>query len=219
MSFDIAQTNQLDERSGTDAHILVLIEPRDRVTGEIVPLGLWTGDDHQTFTVDGETHLFLGAGNVIEVPPIRAGIGLEVRRQRVILPPMTDAAKLALQVYQAAQARVRVWSQPLDIYTGAPLGAPHRVIKGRLETAPETLAKLGDQSRTELVISSATRPLTFRQPLFKSDAAQRLRDPFDRFREYAASIADRPIPWGQKTVVTEIPPPPPPLNVDGDNRK
>lgn len=218
MSFDLAQMDQLAERSGTDAHILVLIEPRDRVTGEIVPMGLWTGDDHQTFTVDGETHLFLGAGNVIEVPPIRAGIGLEVRRHRVILPPMTDAAKLALQVYQGAQAKVRVWSQPLDIYTGAPLGIPQRVIKGRLETAPETLGKLGDQSRTELVISSATRPLTFRQPLFKSDAAQRLRDPSDKFREYGGSIADRPIPWGQETVVTERPPPPIPNNDPSDRK-
>lgn len=214
MTFDTAQTDQFAERSGTDAQILVLLEPRHRITGEIIPMGLWTGDDHQTFTVDGEEHLFLGAGAVIEVPPIRAGIGLEVRRHRVILPPMTDAAKLALQVYQAAQARVRVWSQPMDIATGAPLGSPERVIKGRLERAPETLGKIGDQSRTELVISSATRALTFRQPLLKSDAAQRLRNPADRFREYGDSIGDRPVPWGQASVVTERPAPPPPLPRD-----
>ncbi|WP_297772664.1 hypothetical protein [uncultured Roseovarius sp.] len=128
MAFDTEQLDQFAERRGTDGQILLLIEPRNRETGEIVPMGLWTGDDHQTFTVDGVEHFFLGAGAVIEVPPIRAGIGLEVRRHRVVLPPLLDEVKLALQIYQAAQARVRVWSQPMDINSGAPLSDPRRII-------------------------------------------------------------------------------------------
>ncbi|WP_297772662.1 hypothetical protein [uncultured Roseovarius sp.] len=62
------------------------------------------------------------------------------------------------------------------------------------------------------MISSATRALTFKQPLLKSDAALRLRDPNDRAREYADAIGDRAIPWGQASVVTEPPPPPPRLS-------
>jgi len=207
MSFDTTQTDQFAERRGTDPQVLVLIEPRNRETGEVEALGLWTGDDHETFIVDGESHFFMGAGAVIEVPPIRAGIGLEVRRHRVILPPIREEVKLALQVYQAAQARIRVWVQPMDIDSGAPLSAPRRVIKGRLEGAPETLGKVGDQSSTDLVISSAARPLTFTQPLFKSDAAMRLRDPDDRFREYVDNIGDLAIPWGQATVKPDKPVP------------
>jgi hypothetical protein len=200
MSFDQAQIAQLAERRGTDAQILVLVEPRDRVSGETVPLGFWSGDDHQSFTVEDGTHLFFGAGAIIEVPPIRAGIGLEVRRHRVILPPLLDEVKLFLQNLQAAQARVRVWSQVMDLDSGLPLGLPRRVIKGRLERAPETLGKIGDQSRTELVIASAARALTFAQPVFKSDAEMRRRAPGDRFREHGDVIGDIPIPWGQATV-------------------
>lgn len=210
MAFDSAQMDQLAERRGTDIQILVLIEPRNRETDEIVPMGLWTGDDHQSFVVDGAAHVFWGAGAVIEVPLIRAGIGLEVRRHRVILPPVLDEIKVALQVYQAAQARVRVWQQPMDIDSGAPLSQPRRIIKGRLERAPETLGKIGDPSRTELVIASAGRGLTIPQPLLKSDAALRLRNPGDRAREYVDAIGDRAIPWGQGNVVTERPPPRPP---------
>jgi len=200
MSFDASQSAQLAERRGTDAQILVLVEPRDRLTGEIVPLGFWTGDDHAQFSVDGENHLFFGAGAIIEVPPIRAGIGLEVRRHRVILPPLLDEVKLFLQDLRAAQARVRVWSQIMDLDTGLALGPPRRVIKGRLERAPETLGKIGDQSRTELVIASAARALTFAQPVTKSDAEMRLRAPADLFREHADVIGDIPIPWGQATI-------------------
>lgn len=200
MSFDAAQSAQLAERRGTDAQILVLVEPQDRDTGAVVPLGFWTGDDHERFVVDGEEHLFFGAGAIIEVPPIRAGIGLEVHRHRVILPPLLDEVKLFLQTLRAAQARVRVWSQMMDLDTGLALGPPRRVIKGRLERAPETLGKIGDQSRTELVIADATRALTFAQPITKSDAELRLRAASDRFREHADVIGDIPIPWGQATI-------------------
>lgn len=215
MAFDSAQMQQFEERRGTDAQILVLIEPKNRETGEIEPMGLWTGDDHQFFTVDGELHFFFGAGAVIQVPIVRAGIGLDVRRNRVVLPPMLDEVKLALQVYQAAQAPARVWVQPMDLDTGDPRGAPYRIVKGTLDRAPETLGKIGDRSRTELVISDATRDLTFSQPLFKSDAALRQRNPGDRAREYVDAIGDRAIPWGQDSVVTELPPPPPRPARDG----
>jgi len=215
MALDSTQIDQLAERRGTDNHVLLLIEPLNRQTGATEPMGLWSGDDHQFFNVDGDLQFFFGAGAVIDVPMIRAGVGLDVRRHRVLLPPMLDEVKLALQVYQAAQAPARVWVQPMDIDSGLPRGTPHRVIKGRLERAPETLGKLGDETSTELVISDATRDLTFTQPLFKSDAALRLGDPNDRAREYVDAIGDRAIPWGQDSVVTEVPPPPPAPSKDG----
>lgn len=219
MSFDTTQTDEFRERQGVDGQKLVWIEARNRQTGAIEGMGLWSGDDDQSFVVDGVLRSFHGAGAVIGIPPVRAGIGLQVRRHRIILPPMRDEVRLVLQVYQAAQAKVRVWSQPMSVHTGAPLSAPIRVIKGRLEKAPETMAARGGRSRTELIVATGARALTFTVPWFKSDAAMRLRNPADRAREYIDTIADRAVPWGQSSVRAAPPAPFDPEERDESDRR
>lgn len=193
---DPVQQDQLNERSGTNAHVLLWIEARNRTTGLPETMGLWTGDDHQDFLIDGAPRTYLGAGNVIQVAPIRTTIGLRVRTHRITLPPVTDEVRLLLRGYEPRQAKVEVHVCRLNIYSGAPLGTPKRMIKGTLNKAPERLGKKNDPGKLELEIASNAQRLTIGVPLMRSDEELRRRAANDRGREYVDVIGDWVIPWG-----------------------
>lgn len=187
----------LEARQGTGGHILLWLVARNRDTGEDEALGFWTGDDHRTFTIDGEARTYFGAGAVISGGPIRAGIGLDVRYQSIMLPPMTDEARNALRVYQPRGARVQVHVVNISPDTGLMTGAPVPMVDGFLEQAPESHGKAGGDAQVELKIASYFRRLTDGVPLYKSDEALKARAPGDRGREYAGVVGDWKTPWGE----------------------
>lgn len=195
MQYDAIAQAQLEERRGTDARVLLWIKAKNRTTGLPEVIGFWSGDDHQEFLIDGELRTYFGAGNVIDVPPIIAEPGFQVRSYRVKLPPFTDEVKALLQTYEPRLAKVEIHSCPLDIDTGAPLGAPKRRFKGFLNQAPEE-RKQGGASYTELVMVSNARLLTFGLPLKRSNAELQRRNPNDRGREYIDTTGQWTVPWG-----------------------
>lgn len=193
---DTAQTQQLAERRGTNSHVLLWIVGKNRTTGTPESIGVWTGDDHQFFDIGAESRLYYGAGNVIEVPPVKAGIGLAVRSHRIILPPMTDEVRQALLIYEPRQAKCEVHVQPFNIDGTSPLGARIRMIKGVLNKAPEDIGGKGAASRTALTIVSNARRLTFGVPLLRTNAELRRRNADDRGREYSDVAGEWVVPWG-----------------------
>lgn len=200
-----AQIDQLMERRGTLSHVLLWLSARNRETGDIETIGLWTGDDHQVIMIGGEERLYYGAGAVIDPGILRAAAGLEVRYHRVTVPPILDEVRKALRGYDPRRAPVELHVCPMDIDSGAPLGPPVRVFKGTIEEAPEKRGPDGTPASREIVMASPARALTIGVPILKSQAALELRDPTDRGREHTDTVADRTIPWGE---ITQYPTPP-----------
>lgn len=194
---DAYQINQLTERRGTNAHILVWIVAKNRTTGADESIGFWTGDDHQLFVINATERLYYGAGNVIDVPPVKAGTGITVRQHRITLAALTDEAIQLLRAYEPRQAKVEVHCAPFNIDTGAPLGTPIRRIKGTLNKAPETIGPKGGPSQLVLTVVSSARRLTMGVPLLRSSKELKRRNPNDRGREYADVAGDWVVPWGE----------------------
>ena len=194
--FSAAAQSQLEERRGTQAHALLWLQAKNRETGAPATLGFWTGDDHQEFLVDGEIRTYYGAGQVIELPPIVVKPGFGVRNYRVTLPPFTDEVKTLMQAYEPRLAAVQIHALPFDIDTGGLLSEPRRVFKGFLNQAPQELEPKNGGGKTELVLVSAARRLTYGLPLKRSNAELQLRNPNDRGREYSDLAGDWPLPWG-----------------------
>jgi len=193
---DLSQIAQFQERRGTHGHVLLWIVARNRSTGVDEGIGLWSGDDHQEFSIDGATRLYYGAGTVIEVPPVQAAVGLDVRMHRVILPPFMDEVRQALRVYDPRGARVEIHAQPFDLDSNTALGSPVRFIKGTLDTAPEGLERAGSQ--VELQVASAARALTRGLPLHRTQAALAARTPGDLGRAYIDTVGEWSVPWGEE---------------------
>jgi hypothetical protein len=195
-TFDAPTQSQLAEERGTNAKVLLWFKTRNRQTGAPETIGFWSGDDHQEFLIGGEIRAYYGAGNVIDVPPLVVTPGFQTRYYRVSVPPFTDEVKTLLQAYDARLAEVEIHSLPLDLNSGLPLGAPVRVFKGFLNQAPEETGAKGGRSRTELVLATAARRLTFGLPLKRSLNELQRRTPTDRGREYSDTAGEWTVPWG-----------------------
>lgn len=194
--FDQAQIDELAQRTATQAHVFLWLTGRNRSTGNSESIGLWTGDDHEAFVIGGVSRPYYGAGAIIRVDPIRAGVGLSVRHHRVTLPPVLPEVRQLLRGYEMRQAAVELHVWPFNA-SGRPIGAAKRLVKGTLAEAPENLGAEGGDGKVSLVIASAARRLTFGLPLVKSNAALRERDATDRGREYSDVAGQWTVPWGE----------------------
>lgn len=198
-TIDTAVQSQFAERRGVEPRVLFWIEPRNRSTGAREGLGLWNGDDHQDFVVEGETRTFFGAGNVLGLQPIRSVTGLDVIYHSIELPPFTDEVRIILDQYDGHLAPVRIYSLALDVDTMEPLAAPIRFVKGTLQEAPKTLPPvLGTTSKYVLKIASNARRLTQGLPIYRSQNWLERRASGDLGREHIGVSPDWVVPWGEE---------------------
>ena len=57
MPYSVQAQQQLEERRGTDAHVLLWFQAKNRTTRAPETLGFWTGDDHREFLIGGEIRI------------------------------------------------------------------------------------------------------------------------------------------------------------------
>lgn len=198
-TIDTLIQSQFAERRGVEPRVLFWIEPRNRATGQREALGLWNGDDHRDFVVEGQTRLFFGAGNVLGLSPIRSVTGLDVIYHPITLPPFTDEVRTILDQYDGHLAPVRIYSVALDIDTMEPLAAPIRFVKGTLQEAPKSIGAKGSAtSKYVLKIASNARRLTQGLPIYRSQNALERRNAGDLGREHIGVSPDWVVPWGEE---------------------
>ena len=105
---DPASATYLAARTGVASRHMVHVVARNRATGAQEALGLWQGDDHLTIAIGGVNRTYYGAGGLIGVEPIRAGIGLEVRMLQIALSPLTPEVAQLLRGHDARLAPAEV---------------------------------------------------------------------------------------------------------------
>ena len=192
------------ERGGLAERIMVWIAARNRSTDDIEALGLWSGEDAETITVTDlwtgavATRLFHGAGALLGISGVQHEAGLSVRPVRLSLSALDAAVIEAVRVYDPRGARVQVWRRTLSPATGLQVGVPEPWFKGFCNKAPLPRPAPGGEAILELELVSTARLLSIPNGRRKSDAAQRSRDPDDRFRRYKAIARTIDVPWGEK---------------------
>lgn len=197
-----ALTSLLAARSPVIAHQLVWITGRNRATGATQTLGLWTGDDHQDIVVDGQTRSYYGAGSLIAVDPIRAGVGTDVRTTKARLSPLAPEVEMEIRGYDVRQAPVEIHRLVIDPVTMQPVGTPVLRLRGWVNKIEIKTAGDGGEGSCELSLVSSARAGTRKLALKKSDASGRLRKlpggGEDRFFQFADISGAVPIKWGSK---------------------
>ena len=192
------------ERGGLAERIMVWIAARNRLTGDIEALGLWSGEDTETITVTDmwtgapATRVFHGAGSLLGISPVQHEAGLSVRPVRLSLSALDAAVIDAVRVYDPRGARVQVWRRTLSPETGLQVGVPEPWFKGFCNKAPIPRPEPGGEAILEMEVVSTARLLTIPNGRRKSDAAQRARDSSDRFRRYKAIARTIDVPWGEE---------------------
>lgn len=186
-----------DTRADFVSHVLIWISAKNRSTGATENIGFWTGDDHQSFTIDGGARLYYGAGDVLDVPPLTYEAGLSVRMHTFGLASLSPEVATALRGYEPRLAPVQVHRALFDAATGALVAAPHRVLLGWVDEASIPTPEVGGMGGATITVASSARGLTKTLPAFKSDNQQRRRSD-DRFRRYVDVSGAVDVFWGSK---------------------
>jgi len=194
-----AELAQHAQRAGTVAHWLVWVSARNRDTGAIEATGFWTGGDDLAFTIGGVSRPYIGAGSLLDVPPIPEETGLNVRMLTVGLT-VDEATKNLVRGYDPGLQPVEIHRAVFNPETMALVAEPEFVFAGTVDETPIETGPIGGSSKISLVIASLTRGLTRTVPLMKSDAALKERASGDLFRQYTAVTSKWQVPWGQGEV-------------------
>ena len=194
---DTASAEYLSARTGVTSRHMVHVIARNRVTGAQEALGLWQGDDHLTIAIGGANHTYYGAGGLIGVEPIRAGIGLEVRMLQLALSPLTPEVAQLLRGYDARLAPAEVHRALLSLGTGQLIAEPIRVFRGWVDEVKIRTGEVGGTGEATVTLASAARGLTRPLTLTRSDAEMRRRNASDAFRRYTDIAGEVGVWWGE----------------------
>ena len=187
----------LAARTGVASRHMVHVLARNRATGAREALGLWQGDDHLSLTIGGEARTYYGAGALVGVEPIRAGIGLEVRMLQLVLAPMTPEVAQLLRGYDARLAPVELHRALLSLETGQLIADPIRVFRGWIDEVKIRTGEVGGTGEATVTLASAARGLTRALTLTRSEAEMRRRDAGDAFRQYTDIAGEVGVWWGE----------------------
>lgn len=192
-----AVTAQLQARRGLNTHILIWLSARNRSTGAVESIGLWTGADHAEIVIGGQTRTYYGAGNVIAMDPLTARAGLEVRHHSVRVSALSPEVVQALRVYDPRLAPVEIHEWYCDPISENALADPIRVFRGTVMEAPISQPAEGGEAVATITMASAAWALTRGLTVKRSNGALLARAPSDGFRKYVDLGRAVETVWGE----------------------
>lgn len=184
------------ERGPLAIDVLLWVVAKSRATGAAEAMGLWTGHDVISLTVEGAARTYYGAGTVLGINDIVSQMGTNVQMQSVRLNALTPEIEQMIQGYDARQAPVEIHLRRVDPETGAELDIT-RCFKGFLDGAPIATGAKGGSSALEAQLASSARNLTRTVALRRSDASHQRAHAGDGFFRHAAVSGSVPVWWGQ----------------------
>lgn len=194
-SFDAPTLAAFQARVAVHNRVLFWITARNRISGLPEALGLWNGGYDRSFTINGTPRTYVGAGALMQVPPLVYQVGLSVRMQRLTLSPIDATVGAMIRTYDSRLAPVEIHRASFDPVTGTLVSEPHRLFKGLVDELEVTTDAKGEV-RCEVTIASSARYLTRTLTLKRSDASQQLRSG-DRFLRYADVSGEVDVYWGE----------------------
>ena len=177
---------------------------REWNTGLPFGLGVWTGDDDVTvslqsgLTGDTVTRDYHGDGNVLQTSPIPRVADLTIQTVTITLSQIADVTQLLTRGYDIRLGKVEIHDALLDPKTRQLISAPQIVFMGEIDGSPIATPKAGEDGTIEIkAVSDAISMLTRKNPAKSSYEGQKRRGG-DEAGKYSSTIATWRIPWGEK---------------------
>jgi hypothetical protein len=173
--------------------------------GTPAELGLWTGDDDISVTVQSGitgqmvTRNYYGYGLVEDIDPIPSVSDLTIQTVTLTLSQIADITQQLARGYDIRLGKVEIHEALLDPVSRRPLSPPELVFMGEIDGSPIDTPKVGgDDGDIQIkAVSDAISMLTRKNPLKSSAEGQKRRNG-DEFGTYASTVSTWDIPWGQK---------------------
>lgn len=190
-----ATLTALQARAGIVSRVLIWFSARNRATNAVETMGLWTGADHEYFTISAASRLYYGAGNVMDIPQLTYQSGLAVRIHRIGLSPLTPEVMQLIRGYDVKSAPVEIHRALYSTDTRLLIEEPHRVLTGFVDEVDLGTPAAGGTASCVLGIATSARVLTQDLAIKKSDETQRLRLG-DRMRRWGDVSGAVDVWWG-----------------------
>ncbi len=194
--YDSATQAQFTTRGALVSHRLVWIKARQIGTETVEAMGLWSGEDDISLTLEGELRTYQGAGGLLQAEPITAAAGLAVRVHQLHLAAIAPEVEDLVKGYDTRFAPVEVHRALIDPTTREIQGTPHRVFRGFLNNLDFPEAEPDAAPIATLEVVSETRALTRTLATKKSDESHQARGG-DMFRRYGDISGVVPVYWGE----------------------
>ena len=194
-------TNELNKRAGLRPRTFIRMVAKNRSTGAPERLCLWTGIDHQNFTIAGVTDTFYGAGAVVALDDMTHTVGTVVPSYDFKLAHLTPEVITLLRLYDPRGASVEIYTGLMSTDTGRLLTPTMlRRFKGFINKCKIRTPPIGSKGSANLSCVSRTRNLTRAIPSRRSHDNQLRRQAGDNFLQYVAISGTVETPWGSKRV-------------------
>lgn len=194
-SFDAPTLAALQNRTERMMRVLVWVTARNRTSGLPEQIGLWNGGYDRSFTINGVARTYVGAGALMQIPPLVYQVGLAVRMHRLTMSPIDQAVANLVRGYDTRLGPIEIHRAVFDPNTTLLVSEPHRLFKGIVDEMEETRGANGE-IRLECTVASSSRYLTRTLTLKRSDESQKLRTG-DRFLRYADVSGEVDVYWGE----------------------
>lgn len=193
MTWDTLAQTHLSSRAAYGARWLVWVKAKT-LAGAAAPLGLWTGDDHESLTVEGEARLYYGALGDMQIPPLTYAGGTEIQGHEITMA-VTPETEVLIRGSNIRFAPVDIHCALYDD-TGDLLDI-RRMFRGTVDGAPIFTPALNGVASCSLKVVSSARAGTMTENGKKSDQSQKQRGG-DRIRRYGSLGTTPSDPWGGK---------------------
>lgn len=173
---------------------LIYVWSRNRTTQALEASGIWTGGISRQIVVQGQTRVYHGAGNIIDMSQMSYMAGVtSIQPQTIDLNALTPEVEAMMRGYEAKQASIEIhrWYHDPRVRSG---GVIERAIKGKIDDLKFKRPPIEEgRSATELICSvtimTAARMGTRTLALKKSDATQKMTNATDNGRKYSSAKA------------------------------
>ncbi len=180
----------------------VWVEPKDRITGDVQGVGIWSGDyPITTDVIDGQTGLsvardFTGAVN-LDIGDIPRVSDLSIVSVDISFSAISTASDKIVREYDPRLARVEIHSGLIDPSTRQFVDTPIVEFLGIVDASPISTADGGSDSTTTLtIVSEAITMLELTNPTKRSYQGQKSRSN-DEFGLYSAVVENWQVSWGE----------------------
>ncbi len=195
-TLDAASLDYVSDEPGVVVRYLIWFTAKNRTTGDPESMGLWTGDEDRTYTIDSTPRDYVGAGTVVRIEPFTFRQGTEVRMQTVHLSILTPEVETLIRGYEPRGAGVEIHQVLFSTVTNTKVGTPTLVFDGTIEKSPITIPEQGGEASLELTLASSTRVLTRTLPQSWSHSTLSLRSG-DAIARWADLSGDVEVQWGE----------------------
>lgn len=184
-------------RKGRFVHVLIWIQARDRVTGAMESLGLWTGPDHQVVTINGEDRTYYGVGVVLGIDPLVSQSQGNEQTWSFQVSSLHLRVVEALRVYDARLAPVEIHSWDFDPATANPIAEPFREFRGTVMEVDLPTPPVGGEAIATVTCVPDSWRLTRSLTLRRSQGALKARASADGFRRHNTISGAVQVAWGE----------------------